>query len=180
MDDIDVLTDEQPQENESKGGESTGGLKAGIVISVLLALVGVAIGIVAIIQIKNAETGIKSNTDTITTTNADLKKVEAKVDKFEPVAELYDASTGTLTVKYVDTEMINFTHGGKDVIGAMSIAGRPDILNIVSNVKDKGRRAIASFKYQDKVNPGSLRLAGGVSENAPDLKEHSCDPFGFC
>ena len=56
MDDIDVLTDEQPQENESKGGESTGGLKAGIVISVLLALVGVAIGIVAIIQIKNAET----------------------------------------------------------------------------------------------------------------------------
>lgn len=47
----------------------------------------------------------------------------------------------------------------------MSLAA-PDELQVISN-----------FKYRDKVNPGSLFLAGGVSKNFPVLKDHEQKPF---
>ena len=180
MSDLDNLlsADDGSTKKKEKSGSDTG-LKIGIVISTILAVAGIAIAAVALVKSNDSEKGIKTNTDAIATANAEIKTNTADISNLKPVGQLYDTSTETLTVKNLNVEMINFTNGGTDALGAMSIAGRPEILNIISNVKDKGKRVIASFKYQPKVNPGGMFLAGGIIENS-FLNKYECKPFDFC
>ena len=91
------------------------------------------------------------------------------------------AAAKSLTIQDLNVEKINFTHGGTSTIGAMGVTAIPGELHFTSNVKDKGERVVGFLKYQPDVDPGSLYLAGGVSEGKiRTLKEHTCQPFDFC
>ena len=187
MDDLDISLNElgedmSPSDTSQKSdGGSNNGLKAGIAIAVILALVGIAIAVVSLIQLKNAETAINTNTASISTNTADIKTLKNDFETVKPVAGLYDPSSETLTVKNVNLETINFTYGGKDgKSNGMGITAIPGNIEFVADVVGKGPRVIAIIKYQDKVNPGGFYAAGDFSPRLKPLAEHTCKPQTFC
>lgn len=165
--------------NDTKTTTATS-VKVGIVIAVLIGLAGVGIAVAVLILLKKAEGAINTNTNALTTNTANISTNTNEIKALKPVGELYDASTKTLTVQNLDVDTIKFTNGGTAEVGAMSLTGRPGEFQVISNVKDKGPRVISFLKYQDGEDAGSLYLAGGLSQNFPSLKEHSCKPDDFC
>lgn len=162
-------------ESKSKGGSTTG-LKIGLVIAILIALAGVALAVVVLIQLRQTDGKVKTNETNITNLLSDMTSVK-------PVAALYDSGSKTLTLENLEVDYIKFAGDGVNRVGAMGLTGRNGQLQVLANVKDKGLRVVSFFKYQPDPggDPGSLYVAGGVGQGTDrTLKEHTCKPQDFC